>query len=53
VNQHTELEILRAVIENAPIGVCLVDRERQILVWNNAAERITGYLSAANAPTMS
>jgi PAS domain S-box-containing protein/diguanylate cyclase (GGDEF)-like protein len=44
VNQHTELEIFRAVIENAPIGICLVDRERQIFLWNRAAERITGYL---------
>jgi PAS domain S-box-containing protein/diguanylate cyclase (GGDEF)-like protein len=44
VNEHTELETLRAVIENAPIGICLVDRERRILLWNRGAERITGYL---------
>lgn len=44
MNRHTELEVLRAAIENAPIGICLVDRERQILLWNAGAERITGYL---------
>jgi PAS domain S-box-containing protein len=38
------LEVLRAVVENAPLGICLTDRELQILLWNRGAEGITGYL---------
>jgi len=38
------LEVYRVVLESVPIGVYLTDRKRQILFWNTAAERITGYL---------
>ena len=37
-------EIYRAVLECAPVGVYVVDRQRRIVFWNSAAERITGYL---------
>ncbi len=37
-------DIYRAVLECLPIGVYLVDRNRQIAFWNASAERITGYL---------
>lgn len=30
-------------LESLPTGVCLVDREGKIMVWNGRAERITGY----------
>lgn len=38
-------EIYRAVLESLPLGVYLVDRNRQILFWNAEAERLTGYLA--------
>lgn len=37
-------DIYRAVLESLPMGVYLTDLKRQILFWNTAAERITGYL---------
>jgi len=37
-------EIFRSVLESLPIGVYLVDRNRQIVFWNSGAESITGYL---------
>jgi len=37
-------EVYRAALENLPTGVCLVDREGKILLWNDGAERITGYM---------
>lgn len=37
-------DIYRAVLECLPIGVYLVDQDRQITFWNTSAERITGYL---------
>jgi diguanylate cyclase (GGDEF)-like protein/PAS domain S-box-containing protein len=37
-------EILRTVLGGLQSGVCLMDRARKILFWNDGAERITGYL---------
>jgi diguanylate cyclase (GGDEF)-like protein/PAS domain S-box-containing protein len=37
-------EVYRTVLENLPVGVYLVDRERRILFWNTGAERISGYM---------
>jgi len=37
-------EVLNAVLDSLPMGVYLVDRQGKILLWNSAAERITGYL---------
>lgn len=37
-------EIYRAVLDSLPIGVYLVDRNRRIVLWNNEAEKLTGYL---------
>jgi PAS domain S-box-containing protein len=37
-------ETYRQVLENLPIGVYLVDRQRRIALWNEGCERITGYL---------
>jgi diguanylate cyclase (GGDEF)-like protein/PAS domain S-box-containing protein len=36
-------EILSSVLESMDEGVYLVDRERRITYWNDAATRITGY----------
>jgi PAS domain S-box-containing protein/diguanylate cyclase (GGDEF)-like protein len=38
-------EAYRAVLDDLPAGVYLVDRERRIVFWNHAAERITGFLA--------
>jgi PAS domain S-box-containing protein/diguanylate cyclase (GGDEF)-like protein len=37
-------DIFRSVIESLATGVYLVDLERRILLWNDGAEKITGYL---------
>lgn len=37
-------DIYRSALESLPIGVYITDRSRQILFWNNSAEKITGYL---------
>jgi diguanylate cyclase (GGDEF)-like protein/PAS domain S-box-containing protein len=36
--------VYRAVLENLPTGVYLVDEDRRIVFWNDGAERITGFL---------
>jgi PAS domain S-box-containing protein/diguanylate cyclase (GGDEF)-like protein len=37
-------EIFRAALESLQTGVCIVDQDRNISFWNDAAEKITGYL---------
>jgi PAS domain S-box-containing protein/diguanylate cyclase (GGDEF)-like protein len=37
-------EVYRAVLEILPIGVYMVDRDRRIMLWNEGAEKISGYL---------
>lgn len=37
-------EVLHTVLDSLPMGVYLVDRHGKILLWNSAAERVTGYL---------
>ncbi len=37
-------EIYQTVLSGLQTGVCLVDRDRKIVFWNDGAERITGYL---------
>ena len=37
-------EVFQTVIESMQTGVYLVDRDRRIALWNDGAERITGYL---------
>jgi PAS domain S-box-containing protein len=36
-------DIIRSILEGLATGVCVVDRERKVLLWNDGAERITGY----------
>ncbi|HTR65621.1 MAG TPA: sensor domain-containing diguanylate cyclase [Terriglobales bacterium] len=36
-------EIYRIVLEGLHVGICLEDRQRKIVFWNDGAERITGY----------
>jgi diguanylate cyclase (GGDEF)-like protein/PAS domain S-box-containing protein len=37
-------EMLRSILESLQTGLYLVDRDRRILLWNDGAERISGYL---------
>jgi len=37
-------EALQSILDALQTGVCLVDRNGKILLWNSSAERITGYL---------
>jgi len=36
-------EIFRTVLESLHIGICLENRDRKIIFWNDGAERISGY----------
>jgi len=37
-------EIYRTILESLKTGLCVVDRQRRIVFWNEGAESITGYL---------
>jgi PAS domain-containing protein len=32
-------EVFRAVLESLKMGVCVVDRDRKIAIWNDGAEK--------------
>jgi len=34
-------EIYRSILERLPIGICVVDLDRKIILWNDGAEHIT------------
>jgi PAS domain S-box-containing protein len=38
-------KLFRHVVEDLPVGIYIVDRERRIRFWNRGAEHITGYLA--------
>ncbi|MFZ0800117.1 MAG: PAS domain S-box protein [Terriglobales bacterium] len=38
-------KLFRHVVEDLPVGIYIVDRERRIRFWNHGAEHITGYLA--------
>jgi PAS domain S-box-containing protein/diguanylate cyclase (GGDEF)-like protein len=44
MSQLLQPEVLLAVLESLQIGLCVVDREGRIVLWNDGAERVTGYL---------
>ena len=37
-------EIWRSILENLPTGLCVVDMQRRVVLWNSGAEEITGRL---------
>jgi diguanylate cyclase (GGDEF)-like protein/PAS domain S-box-containing protein len=37
-------ELYRMVLDSLPVAVCAVDREGKVILWNEGAERVTGYL---------
>jgi PAS domain S-box-containing protein len=38
-------ELYRSVLEDLPVGVYVVDRERRVRFWNRGAEHLTGHLA--------
>ena len=38
-------KLFRHLVEDLPVGIYIVDRERLIRFWNHGAENITGYLA--------
>jgi PAS domain S-box-containing protein len=38
-------KLFRHVLEDLPVGVYIVDRERRIRFWNHGAEQLTGHLA--------
>ena len=38
-------ELYRSLLEDLPIAVYVVDRERRVRLWNRAAEQLTGHLA--------
>jgi diguanylate cyclase (GGDEF)-like protein/PAS domain S-box-containing protein len=44
VSQVDDPEFLRKVLDSLLTGVYVVDRNGKVLLWNSAAERMTGYL---------
>lgn len=39
-----DCETLRAVLEGLPAGLYIIDKDCKVVLWNDAAERITGYM---------
>ena len=37
-------EICRGILERLPIGVCVIDVQKKIVLWSDGAERLTGHL---------
>ena len=37
-------ELYRMVLDSLPVAVCAVDPEGKVILWNDGAERVTGYL---------
>ena len=38
-------KLFRHVLEDLPVGIYIVDRERRIRFWNRGAEHLTGHLA--------
>jgi len=37
-------EICRGILERLPVGLCMVDLQKRIVLWSDGAERLTGHL---------
>src|ERR1700739_5141900 len=37
-------ELYRMVLDSLPVALCAVDREGKVILWNDGAERVTGFL---------
>lgn len=36
------IELLQKIVDEAPLGMYVLDTERKIVLWSTGAERITG-----------
>ncbi len=37
-------EVCRSILESLPVGLCVIDLQKKIVLWSEGAERITGHL---------
>jgi len=37
-------EVYRSILESLPIGLCIVDLQKRVVLWSDGAEKITGHL---------
>jgi len=44
MSSFPDSEIYRTILESLPVGLCVVDLQKKILLWSDGAERITGRL---------
>ena len=44
MSEIDEPEIWRGVLESLPIGLCVLDSRKKVVLWSDGAERITGHL---------
>lgn len=38
-------DLYRSVLEDLPVGVCILDRHHRVRLWNSGAEHLTGHLA--------
>ncbi|MFZ0477703.1 MAG: diguanylate cyclase [Terriglobales bacterium] len=38
-------DLYRSLLEDLPVGICIVDRQHRLRFWNRGAEHLTGYLA--------
>jgi diguanylate cyclase (GGDEF)-like protein/PAS domain S-box-containing protein len=43
MNKPHDPEIFREVLDNLATGVCVIDRDGKVFIWNQGAERISGH----------
>jgi diguanylate cyclase (GGDEF)-like protein/PAS domain S-box-containing protein len=39
-----EAEVCYSILESLPVGLCIVDMQKKIVLWSDGAERVTGIL---------
>jgi len=44
VSSFDDADICRNILESLPMGVCVLDMQKRIVLWSNGAELITGHL---------
>jgi diguanylate cyclase (GGDEF)-like protein/PAS domain S-box-containing protein len=44
MSEFHDSEVCRSILESLPVGLCVVDLQKKIVLWSDGAERITGHL---------
>lgn len=44
MSHFDDSEICRGILESVPVGLCVVDLQKRIVIWSDGAERLTGHL---------